>query len=100
MTPKLSVQVLKHYQFCFLDGFVWEEERQIGRGRREGIATQAWVYVRTEIKKLLQDAEYIGRQEVRAQPTANATGLGAFFGFQMDMIWELCASNLHQISRG
>ena len=68
--------------------------------RREGIVTQAWVYVRTEIKKLLQDAEYIRRQEVRAQPTANATGLGAFFGLQMDMTWELCASNLHQISRG
>lgn len=68
--------------------------------RRAGFATQAWVYVRTEIKKLLQEAENIRRQEVRAQPTANATGLGAIFGLQMDMTWESCASNLHQISRG
>ena len=75
------------------------------RGRREWIATQAWVYVRTERKKLLQDAEYIRRQEIRTQPTANALLghlglLGAFFGLQMDMTWESLAPNLHQISTG
>ena len=84
-----------------------EADRERGT-RGEGIVTQAWVYVRTERKKLLQNAEYLRRQEIRAQPTANALLghlghlglLGAFFGLQMDMTWESHAPNLHQISRG
>lgn len=49
--PKtLSSRVVKHSQFRFQDGFVWEEEADREREkRREGFATQAWVYVRTEI---------------------------------------------------
>lgn len=35
----------------------------VGETRRQGVVSQAWVYVSTEIKEQLQDAEYISKQE-------------------------------------
>ena len=67
---------------------MWEEKRPTREweGTEEKESSQPWVYVRTEIKEQLQDAENIRKQAVRANLAVNATGiLGTCFSLQRDM---------------
>lgn len=70
-------------------------------GTEEKELSPPWVYVRTEIKERLQDAESIRKQEIRAKLTVNLTGiLGTWFGLQRDTKWEFCAAHLCQVPEG
>lgn len=107
MTPKLSVQVLKHRisivtLFWWLLGVGGEEAHPgVGGSRREGVVPTLGLCQNRNKRTAPRCRESIRKQEIRAKLTVNLTGiLGTWFGLQRHTKWEFCAAHLCQVPEG